>query len=139
MNTRLTPVCAMTTQQEKIGRAIIVVTDGEDGKNAASGLFIPAIIWVEADEDGWSVGNQSFNVTPSVMVEGISCGFEDPLTIVSSPTAVAARYNSSLGVIIISIDDGTDPVDYEGVWVVARNNRIVVGICTFEKSACQLY
>ena len=94
--------------------SIGVVTDGEDGQTAASGLFIPAIIWVEADEDGWSVGDQSFNVTPSVMVEGISCGFEDPLTIVSSPAAVTARYDSTLGIIIISIADSTDPVDYEG-------------------------
>ena len=106
--------------------SIGVVTDGEDGQAAASGLFIPAIIWVEADEDGWSVGNQSFNVTPSVMVDGISCGFEDPLTIVSSPAAVTARYDSTLGVIIISIADGTDPVDYEGE-VKVRMEAIVNG------------
>lgn len=103
-----------------------VVTDGEDGQNAASGLFIPAIIWVEADEDGWSVGNQSFNVTPSVMVDGVSSGFEDPLTIVSSPTAVTATYNSNLHVIVISIPNGTDPVGYEGE-VKVRMEAIVDG------------
>lgn len=103
-----------------------VVTDGEDGQNAASGLFIPAIIWVEADEDGWSVGNQSFNVTPSVMVDGVSSGFEDPLTIVSSPTSVTATYNSNLGIIVISILGDTDPVDYEGE-VKVRMEAIVDG------------
>ena len=103
-----------------------VVTDGEDGQNAASGLFIPAIIWVEADEDGWSVGSQSFNVTPSVMVDGVSSGFEDPLTILSSPASVTATYNSNLGVIVISIADGTDPVDYEGE-VKVRMEAIVNG------------
>ena len=94
--------------------SIGVVTDGEDGKTAASGMFIPAIIWVEADENGWSVGDQSFNVTPSVMVDGISCGFEDPLTIVSSPNAVKAKYDNTLGIINISIEDSSDPVEYEG-------------------------
>lgn len=98
----------------KIKTLIPAPKNGENGQTAASGLFIPAIIWVEADEEGWSVGDQSFNVTPSVMVEGISCGFEDPLTIVSSPAAVTARYDSTLGIIIISIADSTDPVDYEG-------------------------
>lgn len=88
--------------------------DGDNGKPAATGLFIPAIIWVTADEDGWSVGAQSFNVTPSVVVEGVSCGFEDPLTILSSPQSVTARYNSNLGIIVISVPDGTDPADYEG-------------------------
>lgn len=91
-----------------------VVTNGEDGNPSAYGLFIPAIIWVTADEDGWSVGAQSFNVTPSVVVEGVSCGFEDPLTILSSPQSVTARYNSNLGIIVISVPDGTDPADYEG-------------------------
>lgn len=106
--------------------SIGVVTDGEDGLTAASGLFIPAIIWVEADEDGWSVGNQSFNVTPSVMVDGVSSGFEDPLTIISTPTSVTAAYKSNLGIITISIADYTDPVDYEGE-VKVRMEAIVNG------------
>ena len=114
-----TEICYDT---ESIG----VVTDGDDGLTAASGLFIPAIIWVEADEDGWSVGNQSFNVTPSVLVEGVPCGFEDPLTILSSPAAVTATYDSSLGLIVISVPDGTDPVEYEGE-VKVRMEAIVSG------------
>ena len=110
----------------KIKTLIPAPEDGEDGQTAASGLFIPAVIWVEADEDGWSVGDQSFNVTPSVMVEGIPCGFEDPLTIVSSPAAVTARYDGTLGIIVISVADGTDPVDYEGE-VKVRMEAIVNG------------
>ena len=104
-----------------------VVTNGDDGKNAASGLFVPAVIWVEADEDGWSKGNQSFNVTPSVVVDGVSSGFEDPLTILSTPNSVTATYNSNLGIIVISIPDSTDPVEYEGE-VKVRMEAIVSGV-----------
>lgn len=110
----------------KIKNLIPAPEDGEPGLSAASGLFIPAIIWVEADEDGWSVGNQSFNVTPSVVVDGVSSGFEDPLTIVSAPTSVTATYNSSLGIIVISVADDTDPADYEGE-VKVRMEAIVDG------------
>lgn len=98
----------------KVKTLIPAPEDGEDGKTAASGMFIPAIIWVEADENGRSVGDQSFNVTASVMVDGISCGFEAPLTILSRPTAVKAKYDDTLGIIIISIADSSDPVEYEG-------------------------
>lgn len=72
------------------------------------------------------MGSQSFNVTPSVMVDGVSSGFEDPLTILSSPASVTATYNSNLGVIVIYIADGTDPVDYEGE-VKVRMEAIVNG------------
>ncbi len=88
--------------------------DGSDGKMAASAIFTPPVIWVDADEDGWSLENLSINVEPSVVVDGVSCGFTDPLTIVSAPPSVSAVYNSSLGVIVISISEGTAPAYYEG-------------------------
>lgn len=85
----------------------------EDGNPSASALFVPAIIWVTANESGRSVGAQSFNVTASVVIEGVSCGFEE-LTILSSPQAVTARYDDSLHVIVISVPDDADPAGYEG-------------------------
>lgn len=94
--------------------SIGVVTDGENGQSAADGMFVPAIIWVEADENGWSVGEQTFNVSPSVIIEGVPSDVEANLTILSSPAAVTASYDIGLGLIEVSIPDGIDPVEYQG-------------------------
>lgn len=98
----------------KIKNLIPAPKDGENGTDAASGLFVPAIVWVDADEDGWSLGNQIFNITPSVVVEGIPTQLSESPTILSAPSLVTASYNSTLGVIVISVRDYTDPADYEG-------------------------
>ena len=91
-----------------------VVSGGADGRDAAKAMFSPSVIWVDADEDGWSVGTQSFSVTPWVELNGTNIGFENPATVNSYPSGVSASYNNSTGKIDVSISDGTDPVEYEG-------------------------
>ena len=85
----------------------------EDGKDAASAVFTPPILWVESDDDGWSIGDQHFNIDAGVVVDGINVGF-NTLIIVSSPTGVSASLVANTGVVAVTVYDGTDPAEYEG-------------------------
>lgn len=89
-------------------------SDGGDGLDAVKAMFSPSTIFVEADEDGWSIDyDQNFNINPWVELNGSNIGFNS-ISIIESPVGVNASYNTSTGLIQISVSSGTDYVDYEG-------------------------
>ena len=88
--------------------------NGINGKDGVSAWFSPSVIWVDSDSDGSCKGEQTFQVSTGILLNGTNIGFESPLTILSSPSSVTASFNENTGFIVISIADGTAIADYEG-------------------------
>lgn len=85
-------------------------------EDAATAVFSPPVIWVNADENGKSTGYQVFDVSADIMVSGRSLGYEEPLTIVSHPDGVQALYDE--GYIVIIVGDKTVAERYTGEVIV---------------------
>lgn len=97
----------------KIAKVKTLIPAPED---AATAVFTPPVIWVDADEDGKSIGYQVFDVNATIMLNGRNLGYEEPATIVSSPRGVRAFYDE--GAIVVIVGDRTTVEAYSGEVVV---------------------
>lgn len=85
-------------------------------EDAATAVFTPPVIWVDADEDGKSIGYQVFDVNATIMLNGRNLGYEEPATIVSYPRGVRAFYDE--GAIVVIVGEGATVEAYSGEVVV---------------------
>lgn len=105
----------------KIAKVKTLIPAPED---AATAVFTPPVIWVDADEDGKSIEYQVFDVNATIMLNGRNLGYEEPATIVSYPSGVRAFYDD--GAIVVIVGDRTTVEAYSGE-VVVRLTAIVNG------------
>lgn len=91
---------------------------GPEGKAAAKAVFSPSVIFVDADAEGNSIGEQVFLVSCHVEVEGNNAGYEQ-LTIGTTPSGITAVYNSSTRKVVVTVPNNVAALNYEGEVVVA--------------------
>lgn len=101
-------------QVSKIKTLIAAPEDGQAGQPAASAVFSPPVLWVNADEDGWSTGDQTFTVTPRVAVNGTLLALEGAPTAWLFPDGIKVRIDLKTHDIEVAVPNHTDYVDYEG-------------------------
>lgn len=93
----------------------------KDGLDAASAVFSPPVIWVEADKEGKCIGNQTWSVVPTIHLNGrtIAC---TSVNIESVPSGVRAAYGN--GIITVSVQDATAAVSYVGEIKVSMSSTL---------------
>ena len=86
-----------------------------NGKDAVVARCDPQTVFVDADESGYSIGQQSFSVQMWLEHDGTNCGFTSvDVDLTTVPTGLSVSYNAQTSRLVIAVADDTDAADYEG-------------------------